>query len=77
MVLDLDRFTGAGLVHLQDIGKALDGVQGRVLYVDDGSRDATWAVMRAPPPPTPPTMRSTSGSPLRLLKVSRACHAAL
>ena len=23
-----------------------DGVQGRVLYVDDGSRDATWDVMR-------------------------------
>lgn len=26
---------------------ALEGVQGRVLYVDDGSRDATWPVMRA------------------------------
>jgi glycosyltransferase involved in cell wall biosynthesis len=26
---------------------ALEGVQGRVLYVDDGSRDATWEVMRA------------------------------
>ena len=26
---------------------ALEGVQGRVLYVDDGSRDATWSVMRA------------------------------
>lgn len=26
---------------------ALEGVQGRVLYVDDGSRDDTWAVMRA------------------------------
>ena len=25
---------------------ALKGVQGRVLYVDDGSRDATWTVMR-------------------------------
>ncbi|MBN6149583.1 glycosyltransferase family 2 protein [Xanthomonas sp. AmX2] len=25
----------------------LDGIEGRVLYVDDGSRDATWEVMRA------------------------------
>lgn len=26
---------------------ALEGVHGRVLYVDDGSRDATWAVLQA------------------------------
>ncbi len=43
VVLDLDRFTGAGLVHLQDIGKALDGVRAAgkpvlshaTLYTDD------------------------------------------
>src|SRR5690606_18670530 len=27
-------------------GLAGDGIDGRVLYVDDGSRDATWDVMR-------------------------------
>ena len=27
--------------------KRLDGVQGRVLYVDDGSTDGTWEVMQA------------------------------
>ena len=26
--------------------KRLDGVQGRVLYVDDGSTDGTWEVMQ-------------------------------
>jgi glycosyltransferase involved in cell wall biosynthesis len=26
---------------------ALEGVEGRVLYVDDGSRDGTWAVLQA------------------------------
>jgi protease-4 len=43
VVLDLDRFTGAGLVHLQDVGKALDGVRAAgkpvlahaTLYTDD------------------------------------------
>ena len=34
-------------------------------------------VMRAPPPPEPPTVRSTSVCPLRLLSVSMACQAAL
>ena len=28
--------------------KRLDGVQGRVLYVDDGSTDGTWEVMQGP-----------------------------
>ena len=44
VVLDLDRFTGAGLVHLQDVGKALDTVRAAgkpvlahaTLYTDDG-----------------------------------------
>lgn len=43
VVLDLDRFTGAGLVHLQDIGEALDLVRAAgkpvlahaTLYTDD------------------------------------------
>ncbi len=43
VVLDLDRFTGAGMVHLLDIGKALDGVRAAgkpvlahaTLYTDD------------------------------------------
>jgi polyisoprenyl-phosphate glycosyltransferase len=37
------------LLHPRVMGAldALEGVQGRVLYVDDGSRDATWEVMRA------------------------------
>src|SRR6478735_7749208 len=27
-------------------GLRADGIDGRVLYVDDGSRDATWTVLR-------------------------------
>ncbi len=34
-------------------------------------------VSRAPPPPLPPTVRSTSGMPARLDSMSSACHAAL
>lgn len=44
VVLDLDRFTGGGQVHMQDIGKALDAVRAAgkpvlahaMLYTDDG-----------------------------------------
>lgn len=44
VVLDLSRFTGGGLVHLQEIGKAMDAVRAAkkpvlthaVAYVDDG-----------------------------------------
>lgn len=51
VVLDLSRFAGGGQVHLQDVGKALDGVRGAgkpvfafaQLYTDDGIQLAAHA----------------------------------
>lgn len=45
----LQRSTGpadAASTHHRCALDALEDVQGRVLYVDDGSRDATWSVLR-------------------------------
>ena len=38
---------------------------------------AEAAGLQVRPPPTPPTARSTSGTPARLVRVSTACQAAL
>ena len=60
VVLDLSRFTGAGLVDLEEIGAAMDTVR--------ATRAATSA---QPGPPSP--ARSTSGETTRLSTPASAC----